>query len=193
MHLIDDLITVHCAHFKTCTNYWQTNEEHHKKTPPFVKCFHYVIPDPRPNKLQRKFIVFLHVLQNFWLQHQSVTSWPASTFRGHLQTPTIKRLSFSDHLYLNNQSGTHDTLPSREFEPQWQLGRGLQFLDIDVVSGQFSNINFNNSCLCLEYAFIPALMLEQISLASVTRFSVKNTVPWKVISELLIHLQYMYK
>lgn len=99
MHLIDDLITVHCAHFKTCTNYWQTNEELHKKTPPFVKCFHYVIPDPRPNKLQRKFIVFLHVLQDFWLQHQSVTSWPASTFRGHLQTPTIKRLSFSDHLY----------------------------------------------------------------------------------------------
>lgn len=135
MHLID-LITVHCAHFKTCTNYWQTNEEHHKKAPPFVKCFHYVIPDPRPNKLQRKFIVFLHVLQDFWLQHQLVTSWSASIFRRHLETPTIKWLSSSDHAPVTNQSRTHDTLPSREFEPQWQLEWDHQFLDIDDVSGQ---------------------------------------------------------
>lgn len=152
MHLIDDLITVHCVHFKTCTKYWQTNEEHHKKTPPFVKCFHYVIPDPRPNKLQRKFIVFLHVLQDFWLQHQSVTSWPASTFSGAPADTNDKtvELQWPSVLNYGYQSRTHDTLPSREFKPQWQLGRDHQFLDIDVVSGQFSYINFNNSCLCLE-------------------------------------------
>lgn len=133
MHLID-LITVHWVHFKTCTNYWQTNEEHHKKAPPFVKCFHYVIPDPRPNKLQRKFIVFLHVLQDFWLQHQLVTSWSASIFRRHLETPTIKWLSSSDHLWpIRAELMTHSLHVNSSLSDNWSETISFWTLTMSVV------------------------------------------------------------